>query len=168
MHYVEARGRRLVALEPDHATLCSLSEQAGFSCVLEDRDRQIVLDLSLSNSPDPFVLFDAADPANLGWFSRCQFYVDGLSGRVLQTPLTIANSRVGGRVQPDRLHVSLSTELPATYLLPGRQSVNEQVVYSLLFNFLTALRENGVAVCGRGSVEPLTGNRSVRQPRRRR
>ena len=34
-------------------------------------------------------------------------------------------------------------------------------------DFLTALRENGVAVCGRGSVEPLTGNRSVRQPRRR-
>jgi hypothetical protein len=167
MHYVEARGRRLVALEPDHATLRSLSAQAGFSCSLEVLDRQIVLDLTLENSLEPFVLFDAADPANLGWFSRCQFYVDGLSGRVLQTPLTISNGRVKGRVQPDRLQVSLSTELPATYLLPGRQSVNEQVVYSLLFNFLTALRENGVAVCGKGSVEPLTGNRNVRQPRRR-
>lgn len=167
MQYVEARGRRLVTLEPDHATLRSLSEQAGFSCLLEVLDRQVVLDLGLENTTEPFVLFDAADPANLGWFSRCQFYVDGLSGRVLQTPLTISNGRVKGRVQPDRLQVSLSTELPATYLLPGRQSVNEQVVYSLLFNFLTALRENGVAVCGRGSVEPLTGNRSVRQPRRR-
>jgi hypothetical protein len=167
MQYVEARGRRLVTLEPDHATLRSLSEQAGLSCVLEVLDRQVVLDLSLQNALEPFVLFDAADPANLGWFSRCQFYVDGLSGRVLQTPLTISNGRARGRVQPDRLQVSLSTELPATYLLPGRQSVNEQVVYSLLFNFLTALRENGVAVCGRGSVEPLTGNRSLRQPRRR-
>jgi hypothetical protein len=167
MQYVEARGRRLVTLEPDHATLRSLSAQAGFTCALGVLDRQIVLDLSLENSLEPFVLFDAADPANLGWFSRCQFYVDGLSGRVLQTPLTISNGRVKGRVQPDRLQVSLSTELPATYLLPGRQSVNEQVVYSLLFNFLTALRENGVAVCGRGSVEPLTGNRNVRPPRRR-
>src|SRR5690606_12567044 len=167
MHYVEARGRRLVTLEPDHATLRSLSEQAGFTCAIEDRDRQIVLDLGLENSSEPFVLFDAADPANLGWFSRCQFYVDGLSGRVLQTPLTISNGRAHGRIQPDRLRVSLSTELPATYLLPGRQSVNEQVVYSLLFNFLTALRENGVAACGRGSVEPLTGNRRVRQTRRR-
>jgi hypothetical protein len=167
MQFVEARGRRLVALEPDHATLRSLSEQAGFSCELEERDRQIVLDLGLETPGESFVLFDAADPANLGWFSRCQFYVDGLSGRVLQTPLTISNGRVQGRIRPDRLRVSLSTELPATYLLPGRQSVNEQVVYSLLFNFLTALRENGVAVCGRGSVEPLTGNRSARQPRRR-
>ncbi len=163
MHYVEARGQKFVALEPDHATLRSLSEQAGFVCEIAELDRQLVLELRPSNPQQPFVLFDAADPVNLGWFSRCQFYADGLSGKVLQTPLTISNIREDGRVRPDRLRVSLSTELPAGFTLPGGQTVSEQVVYSLLFNLLTALHENGVAVCGRGSVEALTGNRSARQ-----
>jgi hypothetical protein len=163
MHYVEARGQRLVALEPDEATLRSLAEQAGYSCEISEFDRQVVMELSPSNPLEPFVLFDAADPANLGWFSRCQFYADGLSGKVLQTPFTLANSRTDGHVQSDTLRVVVSTELPASFTLPGRQSVSEQVIYSLLFNLLTALRENGVAVCGRGSIEPLTGNRSARQ-----
>ncbi len=165
MQHVEARGQKLVALEPDEATLRSIAEQAGYACELQERERQIVLTLSPSNPQEPLVLFDAADPANLGWFSRCQFYVDGLSGVVLQTPLTISNGRAGGRVRPDQVHVALSTELPASFLLPGRQNLNEQVVYSLLFNLLTALKENGVAVCGKGSVEPLTGNRTARQAR---
>lgn len=163
MHYLEARGQRLVALEPDEATLRSLAEQAGYSCEVQAYDRQVVLRLSPSNPQESFVLFDAADPANLGWFSRCQFYADGLSGKVLQTPFTLANSRVGGRVQSNSLQVALLTELPASFTLPGHQNVSEQVIYSLLFNLLTALRENGVAVCGRGSVEPLTGSRRARQ-----
>lgn len=167
MHYVEARGQRLVALEPDQATLHSLAEQAGYLCEIEESERQIVLELSPANSQEPLVLFDASDPANLGWFSRCQFYVDGLSGRILQTPLTLSNIRIGKRVQPDRIQVALSTELPANFLLPGRRNVSEQVIYSLLFNLLTALRENGVAVCGKGSVEPLTGNRSVKKTKSR-
>ena len=41
----------------------------------------------------PLLLFDAADPANLGWFSRCQFYLDCRTGSVMQTPLTVANKR---------------------------------------------------------------------------
>lgn len=167
MHYVEARGQRLVALEPDEATLRSLAEQAGYSCEIREYDRQVVLALHPSNPQDPLVLFDAADPANLGWFSRCQFYADGLSGKVLQTPFTLSNSRSGGRVRPDSIQVAVTTELPASYTLPGKQNVSEQVVYSLLFNLLTALRENGVAVCGKGSVEPLTGSRTARQTKLR-
>ncbi|MCB1021979.1 MAG: hypothetical protein KDC27_18745, partial [Acidobacteria bacterium] len=96
--------------------------------------------------------------SNLGWFSRCQFYVDGLTGAVLQTPLTVANCiEDDGRPALDRIRIALSTELPAGFRLPGRQNVSEQVVYALLYNLLTALRENGVAVCGNGSVRPLAG-----------
>ncbi len=53
----------------------------------------MVLDLSADDRQSPLLLFDATDAGNLGWFSRCHFYVDGASGAVLQTPITIANQR---------------------------------------------------------------------------
>jgi hypothetical protein len=77
---------------------------------------------------------------------------------VLQTPLTVANCfDEDGKPAAGRMRVALSTELPAGFRLPGRQNLSEQVVYALLYNLLTALRENGVAVCGNGSVQPLAG-----------
>ena len=101
------------------------------------------------------LLFDASDPANIGWFSRCQFYVDGLSGSVLQTPLILANCRDDqGRLLP-MLRISVSKELPASFRLPGRRPVNEQIVYALFHNFLSALKDGGVAICGKGAVSPL-------------
>ena len=154
MRYLQAGEQRLVALEPDEEVLRSLVSQAGYECEIQERARQIVLDVTPS-AGERLLLFDAADPANLGWFSRAQFYVDGLSGRVLQTPLTLANYRQGGQVRQDRLRISLSTELPAGFRLPGKQDLSEQVVYALLFNLLAALKENGVAVCGKGSVAPI-------------
>ena len=79
---------------------------------------------------------------------------------MLQTPLTVANVREDGKLRKDRLRVSLSTELPAGFRLPGRQNLSEQVVYALLYNLLNALRENGVAICGGGSIEPLAGGKT--------
>jgi hypothetical protein len=104
------------------------------------------------------LLFDAADPANLGWFSRCQFYVDGRSGSVMQTPMTLANKKDrAGKAQRHAVRLSINKELPASFRLPGRQPLTEQVFYHLLFNFLAALTQTGVAVCGVGAVEPLAG-----------
>jgi hypothetical protein len=104
------------------------------------------------------LLFDAADPANLGWFSRCQFYVDGRTGAVMQTPMSLANKRDrSGRAYPQAVRLSISKELPVTFRLPGKQSLTEQVLYSLLFNFLSALAQTGVAVCGAGAIRPLAG-----------
>jgi hypothetical protein len=104
------------------------------------------------------LLFDAADPANLGWFSRCQFYVDGRTGAVMQTPITLANKRDrGGKPHQSSVRVAISKELPATFRLPGNQALTEQVFYHLFFNFLNALTKTGVAVCGGGSVHPLAG-----------
>lgn len=154
MRYLQAGEQRLVALEPDQEMLRSLVSQAGFECEIHERSRQIVLDVVPAEG-ERLLLFDASDPANLGWFARSQFYVDGLSGRVLQTPLTLANHRQGGQVRQDRLRIALSTELPAGFRLPGKQDLSEQVVYALLFNLLAALKENGVAVCGKGSVVPI-------------
>ena len=106
----------------------------------------------------PLLLFDAADPANLGWFSRCQFYVDGRTGSVMQTPMTLANKRDrGGKAQLHAVRLTISKELPATFRLPGNQPLTEQVFYHLFLNFLNALTKNGVAVCGAGSVQPLAG-----------
>src|SRR5262249_57426876 len=104
------------------------------------------------------LLFDAADPSNLGWFSRCQFYVDGRTGAVMQTPITLANKfDRGGKPQRNAVRLSISKELPASYRLPGKQPLTEQVLYALLFNFLNALMKTGVAVCGGSAVQALTG-----------
>ena len=158
MRYLQAGDRQLVALEPNHDVIRNLVQQAGFECSIEETSRQFVLEVKPAAEGESILLFDAAEPSNLGWFSRCQFYINGLTGWVLQTPLAVANCRdAAGRIDAGRLRVALSTELPAGFRLPGRQAVSEQVVYALLYNLLTALRETGVAVCGKGSVEPLVG-----------
>jgi hypothetical protein len=104
------------------------------------------------------LLFDAADPGNLGWFSRCTFYVDGRTGIVLQTPISIANLRDrSGRPLPNAVRLQIAKELPPTFRLPGKQPVTEQMVYAVLFNFLNALAKTGVGVCGGPVVQPLAG-----------
>jgi hypothetical protein len=103
-------------------------------------------------------LFDAADPANLGWFSRCQFYVDGRTGGVMQTPMTVANKRDrAGRTVHNGLRLRIAKELPSTFRLPGKQPMTEQVFYAMLTNFLQALIRTGVAICGSSVVQPLAG-----------
>ena len=171
MRYLQAAGRKLVALEPDHEVVRNLVEQAGFACEIQEDSRQLILEVSPEHEGERLLLFDASARENLGWFSRCQFYVDGLSGAVLQTPITVSNCRRGGKLLKDRLRVALSTELPAGFRLPGKQNLSEQVVYALLYNLLNALRESGVAVCGAGSVVPLAGagkERSQPKPAARR
>ena len=42
-----------------------------------------------------------------------------------------------------------------------KQPVTEQMVYAVLFNFLTALVSVGVGVCGQGAVKPLAGRTEV-------
>jgi hypothetical protein len=49
--------------------------------------------------------------------------------------------------------------------MPGRQPVNEQVVYAILFNFLNALLNTGVGVCGGPAVKPLAGRTENIGPR---
>ncbi|HWR53936.1 MAG TPA: hypothetical protein VN428_22685, partial [Bryobacteraceae bacterium] len=96
--------------------------------------------------------------ANLGWFSRCQFYVDGQTGLVLQTPIAVGNVRDrSGRTQPDAIRVQLTKELPASFRLPGRNPVTENLVYSVFVSFLTAILQTGVGVCGGSVVKPLAG-----------
>ena len=41
--------------------------------------------------------------------------------------------------------------------MPGRQPVNEQVIYTVFYNLLNALLNTGVGVCGGPTVKPLAG-----------
>ena len=158
MQVLQAGQHKLIYLELQTEMVASIARQAGFETKAKDTVRAIQLDLTTPSRQGPLLLFDAADPSNLGWFSRCQFYVDGRSGSVMQTPITLANRRDrGGRVYPNSVRLSIAKELPASFRLPGKQALNEQVFYHLFLNFLRALIENGVAVCGGGSVQPLAG-----------
>lgn len=161
MRFLQAGEQQLIALEPDHDVIRNLVQQAGYECTLQEDQRQLVLEITPASPQEALLLFDASDAANLGWFSRCNFYADAVSGAVLQTPFSLANCLDSdGRPLP-KLRISLSKELPATFRLPGRQSVNEQVVYALLYNLLAALKETGVAICGKGGVEPLAGRGEI-------
>ncbi len=157
MRYVQAGEQRLVVLDPDYDTLRQLVQQAGFSCKITKESRRVSIEVKALDSTGPLLLFDASDPANLGWFSRCQFYVDSISGVVLQTPLVVSNCLAGNAVDRERLRISMATELPAGFRFPGKRGLTEQVVYALLYNLLAALRENGVALCGSAGIRPLTG-----------
>ena len=158
MQVLQAGQHKWIYLELQTDMVANIARQAGFETKAKDSARTIQLDLSTPATQGPLLLFDAADPANLGWFSRCQFYIDGRTGSVMQTPMTLANKRDrSGRAQTHALRLSISKELPSTFRLPGNQPLTEQVFYHLFLNFLNALIQTGVAVCGVGSVQPLAG-----------
>lgn len=158
MQVLQAGTHKILLLELEPELVTDIAKQAGFECRIVDERRVLQVELSAPDRQSPLLLFDAADPSNLGWFSRCQFYVDGNTGNVLQTPLQVANTRDrGGRPLPHTVRVQICKELPANFRLPGKQPVTEQLVYSVLFNFLQALSQVGVGVCGNGIVKPLAG-----------
>ncbi|HZQ51126.1 MAG TPA: hypothetical protein VFB14_02965 [Bryobacteraceae bacterium] len=166
MQVLEAGPNKYLLLELDPEFIGNIARQAGFEYKLDDQRRVLSLDLHVTDRQPPLLLFDAADPGNLGWFSRCQFYVDGQTGAVLQTPLWLANQRDrSGRALPHSVRVQISKELPGSFRMPGRQPVNEQVVYAILFNFLNALLNTGVGVCGGPAVKPLAGRTENIGPR---
>ncbi|HWB99500.1 MAG TPA: hypothetical protein VG672_22475 [Bryobacteraceae bacterium] len=166
MQVLQAGQHKFIFLELEPELVSNIVKQAGFEAKLKDLQRSMTLELSSPGRQSPLLLFDASDPANLGWFSRCQFYVDGRTGAVMQTPISIANKRDrGGRVQPTTMRVSISKELPASFRLPGRQPLTEEMLYHLLFNFLTALAKTGVAVCGGPVIQALAGRTENIGPR---
>src|SRR5712671_4260870 len=144
MQVLKAGEDKLLLLELDTEFIENIARQAGFEFRLDDQSRRVVIDLNAEGRQAPLLLFDAADPANLGWFSRCQFYVDGRTGAVMQTPMALANQvDRSGKPLSQALRLTISKELPATYRLPGKQPLTEQVVYALLYNFLSALTKTG-------------------------
>lgn len=158
MQVLEAGTNKYLLLELDPEFVGNIARQAGFDYKIEDDRRVLSLDLAANDRQAPLLLFDAADPGNLGWFSRCQFYVDGKSGSVLQTPLSLANQRDrNGRALPHAVRIQIAKELPGSFRMPGRQPVSEQVVYAVFYNLLNALLNTGVGVCGGPIVKPLAG-----------
>jgi hypothetical protein len=158
MQVLQAGQHKFIYLELDADAVADVARQAGFDVKVEDSARSLTADLTAPGRQSPLLLFDAADPANLGWFSRCQFYVDGRTGAVLQTPMTLANQMDrAGKPYAYSIRLTITKELPASYRLPGKQPLTEQVIYALLYNFLSALTKTGVAVCGATVVRPLAG-----------
>jgi hypothetical protein len=166
MQVLEAGSNKYLLLELDAEIVGNIAKQAGFDFKIDDRQRVMFVDLTAGDRQAPLLLFDAADPGNLGWFSRCQFYVDGKSGSVLQTPLALANQRDrSGRALPHAVRLQIAKELPSGFRMPGRQPVNEQVVYAVVFNLLNALLNTGVGVCGGSTVKPLAGRTEAIGPK---
>jgi hypothetical protein len=158
MQVLQAGQHKLLLLELDPEFIGNIIKQAGFEYTLSETERTVTLDINAPDRQGPLLLFDAADPGNLGWFSRCQFYVDGTTGLVLQTPIMVANQKDrSGHTLPNALRVQIAKEISTTFRLPGKQPVTEQMVYAVLYNLLNALMNVGVGVCGGRIVKPLAG-----------
>ncbi len=158
MHVLQAGNQKYLFLELEAELVTRVANQCGFACKVEEHPRSLIADLSMEGRKAPLLLFDAADSANLGWFSRCQFYVDGQTGAVLQTPISIANLKDrDGETLPNSIRLQIAKELPENFRFPGRQAVTEQTMYSVLAGLLHALAESGVGVCGGSVVRPLAG-----------
>jgi hypothetical protein len=158
MQVLQAGQHKLLLLELDPDFISNIAKQTGFEHKLDDGPRSLTIELSAPDRQGPLLLFDAADPGNLGWFSRCQFYVDGNTGAVLQTPIAVANLKDRtGRTIPNSIRLQITKELPATFRLPGKQPVTEQMIYAVLYNLLNAFMNIGVGVCGGSIVKPLAG-----------
>ncbi|MFN7545494.1 MAG: hypothetical protein ACK5TN_22165 [Acidobacteriota bacterium] len=158
MQVLQAGGEKYILLELEPEAIGGIASQAGFEAQLEERERAWVIHITAQDRKTPLLLFDAADPGNLGWFSRCQFYVDGASGNVLQTPLAIANLRDRrGNLLSNGLRVHIAKEISVRFKLPGRIAVNEQMIYQVFYNLLHALQNVGVGLCGGPSVRALAG-----------
>ncbi len=166
MQVVNAGEHKFLLLELDTELVANIAKQAGFEYRIEDNKRSLCLELLAADRQAPLLLFDAADPGNLGWFSRCQFYVDGKSGSVLQTPILLANQKDrAGRTLPHSIRLQIAKELPASFRLPGKQPVTERPIYAVLYNLLNALLNTGVGVCGGSIVKPLAGRTESIGPR---
>jgi len=158
MQVLQAGPEKYILLELEPEALGGIASQAGFDLKMEERERAWIVDVTALDRPSPLLLFDASDPGNLGWFSRCQFYVDGASGNVLQTPIAIANLKDRrGNVTPNALRLHIAKEISARFKLPGRVAVNEQMIYQVFYNLLHALQNVGVGLCGGPSVRALAG-----------
>src|SRR5258708_15347758 len=119
MQVLQAGPHKLMLLELDLDLVMNIARQAGFEVKSEDTPRSLILDLIAPGRQSPLLLFDAADQANLRWFSRCQFYVEGRSGVIMQTPITLANQRDrNGRAIPDAVRLRIAKELPSSFHLP--------------------------------------------------
>src|SRR6202789_4104451 len=163
MQVLKAGANKFLLLELDPEFLENIARQAGFEFRLDDQSRRVVIDLHAEGRQPPLLLCDAADPANVHWFSRCQFYVDGLSGSVLQTPIQLANQRdPKGRALPNAVRLQINKELPSSFRLPGKAPAPGQMGYHVLYNFLNALLNPGVGVCGGSVVKPLAGRTEPR------
>src|SRR5271170_913707 len=118
MQVLKAGAEKFLLLELDPEFIENIARQAGFEFRVDDQSRRLVLDLNAQGRQAPLLLFDAADPANLGWFSHCQFYVDGRSGSVMQTPILLANKRDrAGRAARNAVRLVIAKELPANFRL---------------------------------------------------
>src|SRR5436309_1978022 len=166
MQVLQAGPHKLILLELDLDLVMNIARQAGFEVKSEDTARSLSLDLTAAGRQAPLLLFDAADQANLGWFSRCQYYVEGRTGVIMQTPITLANQRDRhGRAVPDAIRLRIAKELPSSFQLPGKQAITEQLIYALLQSVLGALTKTGIAVRGGPVVQPLAGRTEGIGPR---
>jgi hypothetical protein len=70
MQVLQAGEHKFIYLELDTDTITTVAKQAGFEIKIKDGARSVTAELTAPGRQSPLLLFDAADPSNLGWFSR--------------------------------------------------------------------------------------------------
>jgi hypothetical protein len=153
MQVLQSGQHKWIFLELEGELVSNIAKREGFDAKLKDSSRNMVLELTAQGRQAPLLLFDASDPANLGWFSRCTFYVDGRSGAVMQTPMTVGNKRDrGGKARMKFRPPDHPGELPASF---RRRKVAHRTGFHHLLTVLQARQERRSAVVA--LAQPLAG-----------
>jgi hypothetical protein len=77
MQVLHAGEQKLLLLELNPEFVANIAKQAGFEYRIEENVRSMSLKFLVPDREVPLLLFDAADPGNLCWFTCGRFYVDG-------------------------------------------------------------------------------------------
>jgi len=133
MQVLQAGEHKLILLELDAELINTAARQAGFDVRVKDSPRGIVMDLTAVGRAGPLLLFDAADPGNLGWFSRCQFYIDGRTGLVMQTPISLANKKDrSGKNQSNAVRIRILQGTPRVLPIAPKATADRAGVLRLV------------------------------------
>jgi len=139
---------KLLLLELDLDLVTTIAKQAGFEVKSEDTARSLVLDLNATGRQAPLLLFDAADQAKPRLFSRCQYYVEGRTGVIMQTPITLAISATATDARFPTQSPENRKRIALQFSAARKAGHHEQIIYALLQSVLGALTKTGIAVCG--------------------
>ena len=169
MQVLQAGSHKLIYLELQPEMIANIARQAGFETRAKDGPRTIQLDLKRPRTAGSLAAVRCRRSGQPGWFSRCQFYVDGRTGGVMQTPLTLANTRPRRATQRNSVRLCIAKELPVSFRLPGKQPSTSRSSITCWSTSWTLSRAPGwpSAAAGGGTVGRPHGKHRPAQLKRR-
>ena len=154
MQVLQAGPHKLLLLETDREFMSEkVARQAGFEFRYEEESRRVLLDLNAETPPKPPCCCSTPPipPTSAGFRAASSMWM-ALAARCCEThPSSSPTSATAAAVRCPttiRLQIQQGAAGESFRRSPTRRPSPSETVYSVLFNFLNALLNTGVGVCG--------------------